>query len=300
MHSVSPVPRPDFSLVFVGIGAAKAGTTWVAACLAEHPQICMSQRKELMFFCRTTLMPHYNAHYDLGLHWLYDGFPHWQPGQRRGEYSHAYSYDPESPMLIHRHFPQARIVMTLREPIDRLYAFYYQVIREYPVPDTFEAFLEAYPQFLETSYYHRILQRYHQYFEWSQIHCILFDDMRSNPESVIADLYRFLGVDASFQPASLHQRVNERKTPRFTLLRGLFGSTKRWFASGPRTMHLKALLRRMGVLDLAEWVQERNMQASVFPPLHPETRARLLSRYADENQQLAALLGRDLSHWNKP
>jgi hypothetical protein len=283
----------------VGIGAAKAGTSWVAVCLGEHPQICMSQRKEAMFFCQTTLMSHYNAHYELGLQWLYAGFPHWQPGQLRGESSHAYSYDPASPMLIHRHFPDTRIIMNVREPVDRLYAFYHQVMREYPVPDTFEAFLEAYPQFIETGYYYRILHRYSQYFDCSRIHCILADDIRDTPETVIANLYGFLGVDPSFRPAMLYQRVNERKAPRSKLLRNLFGYTKRWFASGPTPMRLKALLRRIGVLDLAEWVQERNMQPTEFPAMKPETRARLLEHYAEENCKLADLLERDLSHWNQ-
>jgi hypothetical protein len=293
------IPTTDFSLDFVGIGAAKAGTSWVSVCLAEHPQVCMSRRKELMFFCRKTLMPHYNAHYDLGLQWLYDGFPHWQPGQLRGESSNAYSYDPESPMLIHRHFPQTRIIINMREPVDRLYAFYYHVIREYPVPDTFEAFLEAYPQFLDTGYYYHILKRYNEYFDWSQIHCILFDDICNSPETVVADLYSFLGIESSFQPTILHQRINERKTPRSKLLRNLFGYTKRWFASGSTAMRFKALLRRMAVLDLAEWVQERNMQVTNFPPMHPDTRNRLRAHYAEYNCKLGEFLGCDLSHWNQ-
>ncbi len=43
-------PNNDFKIDFIGIGATKSGTTWIAQCLKEHPQICGSSIKEINFF----------------------------------------------------------------------------------------------------------------------------------------------------------------------------------------------------------------------------------------------------------
>jgi hypothetical protein len=47
----------QFSVDFVGVGAAKAGTTWLAHCLGEHPQVCASDPKELNCFCTRIISP---------------------------------------------------------------------------------------------------------------------------------------------------------------------------------------------------------------------------------------------------
>ncbi len=39
----------NFKIDFIGVGAPKCGTTWVAQCLSEHPQICLSKPKEINF-----------------------------------------------------------------------------------------------------------------------------------------------------------------------------------------------------------------------------------------------------------
>ena len=40
----------NFKVDFIGIGAPRCGTTWIAKCLSEHPQICLSSVKETDFF----------------------------------------------------------------------------------------------------------------------------------------------------------------------------------------------------------------------------------------------------------
>ena len=45
---------------FIGIGAQRAGTTWAYNCLAQHPEVYMSEKKELHFFY---------ANYSRGLDW---------------------------------------------------------------------------------------------------------------------------------------------------------------------------------------------------------------------------------------
>ena len=39
-----------FKIDFIGIGAPRCATSWVAQCLMEHPQVCFSSKKELNYF----------------------------------------------------------------------------------------------------------------------------------------------------------------------------------------------------------------------------------------------------------
>src|SRR5688500_19770050 len=102
----------EFQLDFSGIGVAKAGTTWIARCLAEHPSVCMALSKETNFFLRKHIassLPraHYysTAHYEEGFEWYKRKFARHQPGKRNAEFSNPYLPDWEPAPLIHPTHP---------------------------------------------------------------------------------------------------------------------------------------------------------------------------------------------------
>jgi len=289
----------EFRLDFIGIGAAKAGTTWLAECLREHPQVCMSNPKELNYFCIKHVWPPSPTFYDKGERWLRARFSHWKPGQIRGEFSVSYLIDPESPVLIKKHFPDVKIIISYRNPTDGLYSFYHELAKRYSVPSTFEDFLKEYPGFVRYGFYYSHTKRYLALFPVENFHFILFDDICRNPERVLVDLFEFLGVDTDYRPPSLFERVNERKAPRYILVRNLIGNTTDFLRTHPQAKKVKRVLRLLGAHHVADWIQARNWRAANFPPMREDTRARLLEMYTEENLLLGELLSRDLSHWNR-
>jgi len=73
---------------FLGLGAEKAGTTWVANTLAKHPEVFIPKEKELFFF--NDLDPHFlkkiNSRYQKwGYGWFNKKFSSAQAGQLKGE-----------------------------------------------------------------------------------------------------------------------------------------------------------------------------------------------------------------------
>jgi hypothetical protein len=288
-----------FRLDFIGIGAAKAGTTWLAECLREHPQVCMSNPKELNYFCTKHIWPPSPTFYDRGEKWLRARFSHWRPGQIRGEFSVSYLIDPESPMLIQKHFPDVKIVISYRNPTDSLYSFYYELAKRYSVPNTVEDFLEEYHDFIQYGFYHTHTKRYLGSFPLKNFHFIIFDDIRRDPEKVLVALFEFLGVDTDYRPPSLVERVNERKAPRYILIRNLIGNTTDFFRTDPKAKKVKRFSRLLGAHRVANWIQVKNLCAATFPSMREDTRSRLLGIYAEENTLLGELLNRDLSHWNR-
>src|SRR6188474_1187691 len=79
--------RESMLPTFIGIGAQRAGTTWAYNCLAQHPDVYMSGKKELHFFY---------AHYSRGLAWYASQFAAAGDAVARGEISPDYMYNREA------------------------------------------------------------------------------------------------------------------------------------------------------------------------------------------------------------
>ena len=100
---------------FIGIGAQRAGTTWAYNCLAEHPQVFMTRKKEQHFFY---------VNYSRGLDWYAAQFAGAGSAVARGEITPDYLYHPEALANIARDLPDARLFVILRNPIDRAVSAY--------------------------------------------------------------------------------------------------------------------------------------------------------------------------------
>ena len=105
---------------FIGVGAQKSGTSWIYACLYEHPEIC-APIKEIHFFSR--------PRYEKGIAWYEKQFDRCAVEKLRGEFSTSYLYTPEAAARIHAAYPDAKIIAVLRNPIDRAYSQYRNAIK---------------------------------------------------------------------------------------------------------------------------------------------------------------------------
>src|SRR5690606_3039954 len=106
--SAARAPRVDF----LGLGVQKAATTWLFRMLAAHPDIFMAraQDKDLRFF---------SAYYDRGLVWYERHFAAAGP-RRCGEFSTSYFYSKDAPERVFRYHPGIRLLLSLRDPVERL------------------------------------------------------------------------------------------------------------------------------------------------------------------------------------
>lgn len=122
---MSREPRPDprrepgFVNCFLA-GAQKCGTTALAGFLAAHPDFCLARGKESHFF--DTLYPERTAPPDLGP--LAACFDHWTGQAIRCDATPIYMFLPRVPGLLRRYNPEARIILILRDPVERAYSNY--------------------------------------------------------------------------------------------------------------------------------------------------------------------------------
>jgi hypothetical protein len=107
---------PDFLI----IGAQKSATTSIYAYLRAHPDIAAPAKKELDFF---------DQHWTQGVRWYRGHFP-WALQRRRnprlltGEASPSYIHHPQAPERAAALLPDARLVLLLRDPVDRALSHY--------------------------------------------------------------------------------------------------------------------------------------------------------------------------------
>lgn len=208
---------PDFLI----IGAQKAGTTSLYNCLKQHPAILPARKKEIHYF---------SQFYRKGLPWYLDHFPQRTAQQLSGEASPFYLFHPQSARRIAEVYPQIKIVVILRDPVERAISHYHQQYRRgHEKLTMLEAFQQE-PQrinkawekllrdeqtsasklqqcsYLKRGEYLPQLLRYEAYFPKQQIYLLESRDFFDQPQKNLSQLFQFLKIDPDFMPTDLWPR----------------------------------------------------------------------------------------------
>ncbi len=269
---------------FLIVGAPKAGTTTLYEHFRSHPEIFMPRLKEPRFFCYDGRGD--RLKYPVQSREEYEAlFAEAGAARAVGEATVHYLRHPQAAARIHAMLPGARIIVALRDPVDRSYSAYQMNQRNHGA-NTDRSFVEAIrsdPVLQDT--YHEHLGRYFALFPREQIAVVLLEDLEKRPGPTLAGLFDFLGVDPGFAP-DLGKVANPGGAPRNKLLHGLL-SDRRLIAASRR------LLPEAVVAPLKA-LRAKNLEK---PPLRPADRRAALDFFRDDIERTQELIGRDLSHW---
>jgi hypothetical protein len=105
---------------FLGLGTQKGGTTTLQLLLEQHPQVWLSPRKELQFF---------SLHYGLGEVWYRQQFAAAAEDQWCGDITPYYLFHPQAPARIANLLPAVKMMVLLRDPVDRCLSQYFHSCR---------------------------------------------------------------------------------------------------------------------------------------------------------------------------
>jgi len=266
---------PDFLV----IGALKAGTTYLDELLRDHPELCLPATvKEVEFFTR---------HYDRGPAWYARRFA--KCGSRRaGEVSPQYLSDPRCPARIHELLPDARLLVSLRDPVQRAYSQYKHWVQVSGYGGDFEQYLTDHPGAIDEGRYFDLLSRYLELFPAERLHTVVFEDLLGQPVQVMKGVFHFLGVDTHYTPPSLGA-ANVSTRPRFHRSYVRAKRVSRWLNDRRAGGRIVGWAKRTGAVRV---FGERKSDG--FGPLTPAAAARLRDEYRDDVAMLSRLLDRDL------
>jgi hypothetical protein len=270
---------------FIGIGAQKSGTSWVYACLYEHPEIC-APVKEIHFFSR--------PRFEKGIGWYESHFQKCVEGKKKGEFSTSYLYSKEAPSRIHTLYPEAKIIAILRNPVDRAVSQYRNSIKSGEITETtsFEDFAKDEKSVLEQGLYSVQLERYFKLFPKEQILVLVYEDIKKDPKAFMKRIYQFLDVDDIFESSMLTSEINVARTPKTLFVERSMHHMSEFL----RKIGLDMFVHRIRMSGLPDLVRKGNTKAS--KEITIDTIA-LKTYFREDVQTLSALLGRDLvSEWH--
>jgi hypothetical protein len=207
---------PDFLV----IGVQKGGTSTLFAYLKEHPELELPQ-KEIHFF---------DLHYDKGLDWYKGHFP-LKSGNGKsvtGEATPYYCFHPLVAGRIRQDLPHAKLILLLRNPVDRAYSHYHMIRSQGKVADqTFEDVLrieeetlaaetdriladplhsphhhQVYSLLSRGKYYEQV-SRWFSIFPKEQFLILRSEDFFRNPKDELRKVFDFLGMEAVYPEKNL-------------------------------------------------------------------------------------------------
>lgn len=187
--------RPNFLV----LGGQRCGTTWLFRCMEEHPEILLPKQKDLAFFDKNP---------DKGIQWYLDQFSSVQNEKAIGEISPEYISSDDCPKLIKEYFPDIRLVLSMRNPVERMFSEYSmrkRCGREYK--EFAQAVSEDY-SYVTKGLYFRHISRYLEFFPREAMCLVKYDDICSSPLEQLKKIFSFLDVDTGFVPGYLNRRCN--------------------------------------------------------------------------------------------
>jgi len=207
---------------FMIIGAQKAGTTSLFRYLSQHSNISGSPfSKELNFF---------DEEYNRGVEWYRSNFPVKKEGNHYFEGTTHYLFNPAVPSRVKEMLPNAKFIILLRNPIDRAFSSYKHQIRAGRETLPFEEAIQSetarlageeekllndptyisynytHYSYIERGKYSTQINRWLKTFNKEQLLIIPSNDLFSNTESTLNDIFNFLSIPA--QKININKKHN--------------------------------------------------------------------------------------------
>lgn len=307
-------------------GAPKAGSTSLYRYLDQHPQIFMSPLKEPHFFSDEIRVENFEDPFRLkaranteALRKFLAGpmtgrcsggpvsewedyvklFRHASGEKAIGEASVCYLWSETAARNIAARIPEAKILIVLRNPVDRAFSQYVHMLMfaeahvsfrdhmQASLRSTSRRFSPTYP-FLEFGLYGKQIERLFQFIAQERVAIYDYEEYCRDPAVMLHRVFGFLGVDDRFTPD-----LSERHMQ----------------ATVPRSYRVRRWLKRSGAWQAARAILPEPMRArlrsTVFQPrqnfvLDPKDRAALAEYYRADTEKLSRLLGRDFTPWLSP
>jgi hypothetical protein len=274
---------------FIGIGAQKCASTWLYQALGSHPSIGTSEVKELNFFSYA---------YGYGFEWYESFNSDFADRKMVGEVSPSYFHDLEAPDRAYAYNPAFKVIVSLRDPIERAYSNHLHLIRLGLIKGhdkSFEFGLRNNPMYLHQSRYAMHLRRWLNVFPRSAVHVVLQEDVNVDPVGEMKRMFDFLGVDREAGKLPAKERVNRSAVPKNARVdKSLksMGRVARHLGLGDAVNRVKSIgavrqMRARNEVDLRDLV----------PPPQTGTIEKLKAYFSDDVAFVSSLLERAPLPW---
>ena len=296
---------------FLIVGAAKSGTTSLYYYLKEHPQIFMPKKKEPKFLTSLFLKSHFNGIGDKPVEKsTIKNFEDYKRlfnlvsneyaiGEASADY--LFYYDNVIPN-IKKYLGSPKIIIILRNPIERAYSAYMHLLRDKREFLSFEEALKLENKrkkeqwefiwyYKEVGLYYNQVKAYLDNF--NNVRIYLYDNLKEDRLALLQDIYDFLEVDKNYIPNTLNNKYNISKIPRYKALDN-FIQNESSLKKVIRPIVKMILPNSKAREQIIKSIKESNLYR---PDMKKETREYLRHYYKEDLEKLQYLINKDLSYW---
>ena len=282
--------EPNFFIV----GAPKSGTTNMSYYLMQHPQVFMPENLEPYYFARLDIPQNYKREIISDEKKYLNLFKNAKNCKVVGESSPVYLYCPHSALEIKNRFPNSKLIISLRNPIEIAYSEYFSLkFMGFDQNRSFDELLDSSEEqltrnefhidsLLEAGFYSKHIKRFQKIFSKNQIKITIFEEYVKNTVPTINSILSFLGIKESIT----------------------FDATSKGAYKVPRNFASQKLMNNSTFRKAAKFViptvtrqkigERFLVKESSRPPLKQNQRKRLTQIYQDDVENLSELLGRNL------
>ena len=282
---------------FLIVGAPKAGTTSLYKYLNQHQDVVMSSVKEPNYFSKEELESQdlYYASKNItdekDYHSLFQA-----NGEKKklGEASVSYLFYPKVSKRIFTYNKDAKIIIILRNPVDRAYSHYKMDFRLGFVKRDFEDLVLNnnkegslfYQQYIDLGLYHLQVKSYIDEFGSTNVCVMFYEDLKKDRATFVNNIFSFLNLKSDSN-INFNLKYNKSKLPSNNFMRYLYSiSLVRKTASFLFNERLINFINK-------NFFRESNQE------IESKVRHKLNQVFLNDIFMLEKLLNKDLSSWRK-
>ena len=262
--------------------------------LMQHPQVFMPENLEPYYFARLDVPQNYKREIISDEKKYLSLFKNAKNCKAAGESSPVYLYCPHSALEIKNRFPNSKLIISLRNPIEIAYSEYFSLkFMGFDQNRSFDELLDSSEEqltqnkfhidsLLEAGFYSKHIKRFQKIFPTNQIKIIIFEEYIKNTVPTVDSILSFLGIKESIT----------------------FDVSPKGAYKIPRNFASQKLMNNFTFRKVAKFIiptvtrqkigERFLVKESSRPPLKQNQRKRLMQIYQDDVENLGELLGRNL------
>jgi len=281
-------------------GVSKSGTTALYHYLLQHPEICLSKKKELHYFSRQWLERSVSGPGDrfvlAEIPKTFDDylsyFRHCNEKKVAIDISPSYLFHYQSADTIKEHLGDAKIIFILRNPIEKSFSQYMHNVSEGLEKLNFEQALAAESKresegysdmwlYKKSGLYADAIEYYKKVLGSVNVRLFYYEEYLRDPAFVLREICKFAGVNSEFEFKEVFD-INRSGRPKSVLLARLIS---------PNTFTY--FLRRIIPNALGQYIRRSIKYSNISekPTMSEKTRAELSVFFAEDVSRVESIIG---------
>jgi hypothetical protein len=198
-------------LHFIVAGPQRTASSWLDRALRTHPQIRLPNLTKETFFFEKQATNSVACYFDRY-------FPNAPDECLLGEVAPTYFHNRQARTKLKELFPQLRIIILLRNPVERAFSLFRHEVAKGRSPDDLVQAIRLNPTIIESGRYATLCPEWQTTFGPSNVLLVNNAQIKFRPQQIVNKVYQFLGTSSETLPAPLQGKYGEGKVPRLQAL----------------------------------------------------------------------------------